>query len=1333
MPNNTDSNRNTTVSAAVNSSSHSTGFQMDSFDAKTTTWGRWVKRFETALLLFNADHAKKKQYLLHYMGASTYNIVCDRLLPQTPENTSYSSIVAELEDYFNPKANEILENYRFQLRKQGADEKCEDFLVALRCLATGCNFGDYLNTALRNQFVFGLKSHTIQNRLLEKQQLTLNEAITTAKAYEIAEKEGGELHQAKNMSETVNKIHFRRESQNKREVQKLEKKLQKRENLKIENKHCYRCGNTEHMADQCKFKEVICHYCKKKGHLRRMCLKEKRTINMIEQPTIETAVYEISKIDSNAERKKIKCNVMVNNKSIEFEIDTGAPVTLINLDFAKQYFPFEKVKKTDIQLYSYCQTKLECLGYIDVVVKTTEEHKAKMYIVRSDRNPLLGREWLHQMKLDWNKILRDQLENENDLNAIQIQPTEKVQTILRKYPNLFSESMGKISNHQARLYLKNDVKPKFLKARRVPFPLLEAVESEIQSQVDAGLLVKVNQSEWATPIVVVPKRDGKVRICGDYKVTVNPALMVDEHPLPTIEELFSSMSGGVKFTKIDLSRAYLQLEVHEDDRKILTLNTHKGLYQPTRMMFGLASAPAKWQRYMEQLLGDMSGVTVFLDDIKITACDDNTHLQRIDEVLRRLNNNNMRVNLQKSEFFKDQIEYCGYSIDTNGISKLKTKVDAIQNMKQPQSKDEVRAFLGMINYYGRFIPNLSDVVFPLNQLLHQNVQFNFDYSCKNAFEKVKQFMQSDTVLTHYNPKLPVVLAVDASPTGVGAVLSHIFDHGVEKPIQFASQTLNKVQQKYSQVDREAYAIIFGVKKFYQYIYGRKFILVTDNKAISQIFSPSKGLPTLSATRMQHYAIFLQSFDYEIRVKKSCDNANADAMSRLPTPAYDEGVEEVDLLEMQIIENLPITQCELAEHTKIDPEIQKLVECLKYGRNCESKDRFGVKQSEFTLQKGCVLRGIRVYIPKVLRERVLSELHTGHFGLCKMKMLARSYCWWPQMDRDIEILVSNCTACQDTRPDPTAVPVHCWKTPSKVFERVHMDYAGPLFGKYLLVLVDAFSKWPIVRIVNNMTTETTIHECRDIFSTFGIPNILVSDHGTQFNSIQFQTFLKQNGIVHKQGAPYHPATNGQAERFVQTVKNKLKASRCTVSTMHHELSNILLAYRRAIHPKTNKSPAMMMFGRPINSRLDLLLPQNCIGSAERPTIAKKFSVGERVAVRDYMSRMKWQYGRVIAIAGDLHYEVQLDQGRVWRRHVDQMRSVGILLPTVPTNRSEESNDRAEPEQRGNISNSNTEFVANEGVSAKDMETPQQAEEPPSNEVQVRRSNRIRKSPDRLQYD
>ncbi|XP_036317440.1 uncharacterized protein K02A2.6-like [Rhagoletis pomonella] len=632
---------------------------------------------------------------------------------------------------------------------------------------------------------------------------------------------------------------------------------------------------------------------------------------------------------------------------------------------------------------------------------------------------------------------------------------------------------------------------------------------------------------------------------------------------------------------------------------------------------------------MEQLLSGIPGISVFLDDIKISAEDDETHRQRIEEVLKRLDEHNMRVNLAKSEFMSDRISYCGYVIDKHGIHKMSDKVKAIQNMKTPVNKDE----------------------------------FEFDSSCERAFQEVKAQIQSDVVLTHYDPKRPLLLAVDASPVGVGAVLSHQFEDGTERPIQVTNAVRN------------------------------------ENATLCAVFI----------------------------CKKSKDNGKADAMSRLPIRDTYQNIDEVDLVEEEAIANLPVTRVELRQHTEKDKSVNDLVQCLKHGRECEPPHRFGIPQAEFTLHDGCLLRSIRIYIPKPLRKRVLDELHTAHLGMSAMKALGRTYCWWPGMDKDIDQLVSNCTDCQSIRADPAKInPVHVWMRPTKPFERVHVDYAGPFLGKYLFILVDAYTKWPEAHIMPNMTASCTVQKCEEIFATFGIPQILVSDHGTQFNSVEFQTFLRSNGIFHKQGAPYHPSTNGQDERG---------------ANMQRELSTILMAYRRAVHPATQQSPAVLMLGRQLQSRLDLLNRKEPRDQNERIRPQKEFLVGERVAIRDYLSANKWRFGRVAQRQGDLHYQVQLDDNRTWKRHADQMRKVGEDLVGV-----ESSNVRsdgamaarksieahASPPRQCETTQADSDSKQNEITTTAESSN-NASKTAVLGEVLLRRSTRATKPPERLQYE
>lgn len=538
-----------------------------------------------------------------------------------------------------------------------------------------------------------------------------------------------------------------------------------------------------------------------------------------------------------------------------------------------------------------------------------------MYVVEGDRPPLLGREWLRGLNVQFEGV-----------NVIDYARKSKIDELLQKYAVITKPDLSKIKDVQAKLNLKEDHKPVYLKARTVPFKLIPLVDAELDRLEKEGIIEKVNTSEWATPIVPILKKGNKVRICGDFKVTINPQLWIDDHPLPTKDELLSTMSGGIVFSKIDLRQAYLQLEVREEDRKLLTINTQKGLYVCKRLLYGVASAPAIWQRELEKILQGVPGITIFLDDIKVTAVNLEEHLVRLEQVFQRLQKYNVRINVEKSEFLVDEITYCGYKINDRGVQKDKMKMEAIKDMPRPKNLNEVRAFIGFVNYYGSFIPNLSTILSPLYRLLRKDNIFNWTKNCEASFQNAKTVFESDTILAHYDPSLPLTLATDASSYGIGAVLSHVYPDGTERVIQYASQTLSETQRKYSQIDKEAYAIIFGIKKFYQYLYATKFTLITDHRPLVQIFSPTKGLPLFSALRMQHYALFLQGFNYDIKYRNTKSHANADELSRLPIPndVNTDVSDVVDIFAVQTLETLPVTAEQIAHELGKDKSMYNIV-------------------------------------------------------------------------------------------------------------------------------------------------------------------------------------------------------------------------------------------------------------------------------------------------------------------------------------------------------------------------------------------------------------------------
>ena len=357
-----------------------------------------------------------------------------------------------------------------------------------------------------------------------------------------------------------------------------------------------------------------------------------------------------------------------------------------------------------------------------------------------------------------------------------------------------------------------------------------------------------------------------MRICGDFKVTINPNVEREHYPLPNVEELFASLPGGKVFSKLDLSHAYQQLELDAESQHCVTVNTHKGIYRYLRMPYGVSSAQSIFQSVMDQILPGMYYVMCFLDDILITDESEQEHLNVLDEVLTRLEQCGVRVNLAKCSFAQKSVECEGHRLDAAGVHPTSEKLKAIIEAQKPCDVKQLLSYLGLINYYAKFVPRMSTVLRPLHLLLMIDRKWKWSPECDKAIEQCNELFLSQ-VLVHYDSRKPLGLAADASQVGVGAVLSHVMENGDEKSIAFASRTLSTSECNYAQIE-EALSIICGIKKFHKYLYGRTFTLITDHKPFVTILGPKTAVPTLAALRIQRRALMLQAYTYEIEYRKS---------------------------------------------------------------------------------------------------------------------------------------------------------------------------------------------------------------------------------------------------------------------------------------------------------------------------------------------------------------------------------------------------------------------------------------------------------------------------------
>ncbi|CAB3978290.1 Retrovirus-related Pol poly from transposon [Paramuricea clavata] len=641
-----------------------------------------------------AADKKKVAVFISVIGKKSYATLRDLCSPDSPKDKSFSELCEMLRTHYKPKRLVVAETYRFHRCIQEENDNVSHYSARLRHYASTCDFGQFLNRSLRDQFICGIRNSATRKKLLNEDR-TFQDVLKVAIADEVASKETLAFqNNTKPVNESVHTVGRNQipdkfsNSRNTSNSNNLRPPLPTAQKFSYA---CYSCGGTEHFRAQCRFRNAVCSRCKRTGHIARVCKRGNMQNNFVEQKLssddvfLEEELFTVFDVNS-LYKSEISVPLKIENQECSLQLDTGCALSLAPQTFYEQFCSHIPLKPTAVRLSTYTGEKIQPLGQINVnVTYAGTQHSLPLLVVPQGSGVLFGRNWLRCIKLDWNNLPGIELpsftttatcskisENKNTLDSL-----------LSKYDELFQPQIGCYTGDA--VVLNESKGAKFHKARPVPYAIQTRVESALLKMEKDGVIERVSSAVSAAPIVTVGKKDGdEVRVCGDFSVTYNACAEVETYPMPKIEDMHSALRGCQVFSVLDLKQAYHQIPISTESQKYLTINTHLGLFAFKRLPNGIHSGPAIFQRIMDGLLADIPKAVSRLDDILIAGTDYEDHLNTLSQVLERLLKFGFKLNKSKCKFLQSSVVYLGHLIDSAGLHPTEDKLAAVRDA--PPSK-----------------------------------------------------------------------------------------------------------------------------------------------------------------------------------------------------------------------------------------------------------------------------------------------------------------------------------------------------------------------------------------------------------------------------------------------------------------------------------------------------------------------------------------------------------------------------------------------------------------------------------------------------------------------
>lgn len=784
-----------------------------------------------------------------------------------------------------------------------------------------------------------------------------------------------------------------------------------------------------------------------------------------------------------------------------------------------------------------------------------------------------------------------------------------IEEILTANESVFAEKLcelGKTDVIQHRIETNGE--PFALQPYRTPVALRPFIKQHIQEMLDHGI-IRHSMSPYRSPVVLVKKKTGDIRFCVDFR-KLNSITVPDRYPLPRLDDLIDLLANSRWYSCLDLMSGFWQIGICEADKHKTCFVTEFGAYEFNRLAFGLQGAPSLFQRAMDRILQPVKGVCalVYIDDIIVYSKTLEEHARDLQRVFDLIRESGMKIKASKCSFAKAEVVYLGFKISAKGILPCQDKINAVLNFPTPDNVKKLRSFLGLANFYRKFIANFASKTHVLTVLTKKNVKWKWGPDEQSAFEAIKHCLTSPPILGYPDFSRPYILQSDASGYGVGAVLSQlqqlpVLPNGTDKDdddsereviIAYVSKHLTESQSKWSTTEKEAYAIVHAVKTFYHYLYGNKVVCFTDHRPLEWLMS--KKEPT---GRLARWALYLQQFEIEIGYKPGANNQNADCLSRNP----------VNLISTVEFAADDWVQCQHEDSfcRFIIDELNKNKELqTRGGNNRLSVTNYRGRQigdeDEFRfLPNGLLTTATgKIIVPSSKTKEILERYHdhklAGHFGINKTTHSIRYKYFWPGMNKQIQRYIRNCLICAKRKAVTTCrAPLQPLPVTDYIWERVSMDIIGPLNetykgNKYILVILEYSTRYAIAVPMKDQTASTVIRKfIKHVINQEGIPSSILTDLGANFQSSSMKELCKQLGIEQLRTTAYHPQSNA-VERLNKTLGDLLTAHVFQdPASWDQHLDYCVAAYNRTIHSSTLDSPFFLLRGRDALEPTDLRPP------------------------------------------------------------------------------------------------------------------------------------------------